>query len=37
MSHSFQAGKTYDYSEVLTLLVANVDSDEEDLMKATLL
>ena len=30
MSNIFQVGKTYDPSEVLTLLAADVDSDEED-------
>ena len=30
MSNIFQVGKTYDPCEVLTLLAANVDSDEED-------
>ena len=29
MSNVFQAGKTYDPSEVLTLLTADVDSDHE--------
>ena len=30
MSNIFQVGKTYDPREVLTLLAADVDSDEED-------
>ena len=30
MLNTFQAGKTYNHSEVLTLLAADVDSDEED-------
>ena len=30
MSNTFQVGKTYDPREVLTLLAADVDSDEED-------
>ena len=30
MPNIFQAGKTYDPSEVLALLAADVDSDKED-------
>ena len=30
MSNIFEDGKTYDPREVLTLLAADVDSDEED-------
>ena len=34
MSNIFQVGKTYDHREVLTLLAADVDSDEEDFDKS---